>query len=64
MKPAVLCTCVFLALVAVAHLLRVVFQVPLLVGSVDVPIWASAMAVIAVGGLAVWLWREVRQPAP
>lgn len=64
MKPAVLCTCFFLALVAVGHLLRVVFQVPLLVGSVDVPMWASAMAVIAVGGLAVWLWREERQPTP
>jgi hypothetical protein len=63
-KPAVLSTCVFLALIAVAHLLRVVFQVPVVVGSVNVPLWPSAPAVLVVGGLAVWLWREERQPAP
>jgi hypothetical protein len=63
-KPSGLCTCVFLALVAVAHLLRIVFQVPVVVGSVDVPLWPSAPAVLVVGGLAAWLWREERQPAP
>ena len=64
MKTAALLSCGFLALVAVGHVLRLAFGLPLIIGSVDVPMWPSAIAALATGGLAVWLWREERQPAP
>lgn len=57
MRPAVLFTCLFLALVTVGHLLRLVLQVPLIVGTWSVPMWPSVIAVLMAGGLAVWLWR-------
>jgi len=60
MKPAVVVTTVFLAFVAVIHLLRLVFQVEVLVGGATVPMWASIVAVIGPGALALWLWREQR----
>ena len=60
MKPAVLAATVLLLLVAVLHLLRLLFQVHVVVGSTEVPLWASIFAVLGPGGLAVWLWREQR----
>ncbi len=58
MKPAALVATVFLALVAVLHVLRILFQVPVTAGSIEIPMWASVLAVIGPGLLAVWLWRE------
>ena len=60
MKPAALLSCLFLALVAVAHLLRVALAVPITVGSAVIPVWLSVPAAIATGALAIWLWREQR----
>lgn len=60
MKQSILLATMLLALVAVAHLLRVVYQLPLIVGSVDIPMWVSVLAVFITGGLAFWLWRERR----
>lgn len=61
MKPAASIAALFLALVAVMHLLRVIFQVPVMVGSVEIPMWASVLGVLGPGALAVWLWREQRR---
>jgi len=58
MKPAATIAALFLALVAVFHLLRIVFQVPVTAGSVEIPMWASVLGVIGPGALAAWLWRE------
>ncbi len=58
MKPAALVATVFLALVAVLHVLRILFQMPVTAGSIEIPMWASVLAVIGPGLLAVWLWRE------
>lgn len=63
MKPAVVLSCLFLVLVAVGHLLRLVFRVPLIIGSVDLPMWPSAVAALGAGGLAIWLWRGERDAA-
>jgi predicted RND superfamily exporter protein len=48
----------FLGLVAVFHLLRIIFQVPVTAGSAEIPMWASVLGVLGPGALAVWLWRE------
>ncbi len=61
MKPAALVATVFLSLVAVFHLLRLLFQVPVTAGSIEIPMWASVLAVLGPGALAVWLWREQRR---
>ncbi|MBA4378817.1 MAG: hypothetical protein C0395_09250 [Gemmatimonas sp.] len=60
MKPAVVVSAVFLMLVAFLHLLRLVFAVGITVGGTAVPMWASVLACVVPGGLAVWLWRSRR----
>ncbi len=58
MKPVALITTIFLALVALAQLVRLVLQVEVVAGGVRVPLWASAVACVVTGGLAILLWRE------
>ena len=62
MKPAALLSCLFLCLVALAHLARLIFGVGIVVDDYVVPAWPSMLAVIGPGVLALWLWREQRQP--
>jgi len=61
MKRGAWVATLFLTLVALGHLLRLVFQVEVLVGGVQIPLWASALACMVTGGLAVLLWRESRR---
>ena len=58
MKPAAKVATLFLTLISLAHLLRILFNVPITLGSMVVPVWASLLAVLGTGLLAVWLWRE------
>jgi hypothetical protein len=64
MKPAVTITVVFLVLVALLHLLRLIFGVAITVKDTTVPMWASVIAVIGPGALALWVWREQLAPHP
>lgn len=61
MKPASAVTVIFLAIVSVAHLLRVIYHVEIVAGGVTVPIWMSVLACLATAALAGWLWRERRR---
>ena len=61
MKPASLVAVIFLALVALGHLLRVALRLQMTVGGADIPMWMSAVACIFAGGLAIMLWREGRR---
>jgi len=58
MKPVARITTLFLALVALAQCLRLVLQVDVIAGGVRIPLWASAVACVVTGGLAILLWRE------
>ena len=58
MKPATMITVLFLAMVAAAHLLRLVLGVEIRLGSILVPSWVSVIACVVPAGLAVGLWRE------
>jgi hypothetical protein len=58
MKPALLVTLILLCVVVVGHLIRVVFQMELIVDGITIPQWPSVLAVVAVLALAVWLYRE------
>ncbi len=64
MKPAVTITVVFLVLVALLHLLRLIFGVAITVNDMTIPMWASVLAVIGPGALAGWVWREQLAPRP
>jgi hypothetical protein len=61
MKPATMISTLFLAMVAVGHLLRLVLSVEIRVGGILVPLWVSVIACILPAGLAVGLWRESRK---
>jgi hypothetical protein len=62
MKPASLIAVLAFSLVALAHLLRLVFRIEVLVGGATVPMWVSVVGLIVTGALAMGLWREA-QPA-
>lgn len=47
-------------LIALLHLLRMVFQVRVTAGSVDIPLWASFPAAAFFAALGAWLWTERR----
>jgi hypothetical protein len=61
MKPIARITTIFLGLVSVAQFLRLVLQVEVVAGGVRVPLWASTLACVFTGGLAILLWREGRR---
>jgi hypothetical protein len=48
---------IFLTLLAGVQLLRVLMRWPVRVASVDVPVWASVIAAVVVGSLALWAFR-------
>ncbi len=61
MKPIAAISAAFLGLVALLHLARLVFSVEVVIGGAAIPAWASVLAVIVPGALAVGLWREARR---
>lgn len=60
MKPASLLAVLVFVLVAIFHLLRIVLQVPVVVAGTEVPLWASAVALVVAAVLALALWQESR----
>jgi hypothetical protein len=46
--------------VAVAQTLRALSQLPVHVGSFEVPVWASWIAAAVTGSLCVWAFRSLR----
>jgi hypothetical protein len=61
MKPARLLATIVLSLIAVGHLLRLVFHVEAIVGGFIVPMWMSVIGCLFMGGLAVMLSMENRR---
>ena len=61
MKPASSLAALLLLMVAAAHLLRVILDIPVTIGPISLPIWPSIIAVIVPVLLAVGLWRENRK---
>lgn len=60
MKPFTGIAIVFLALIATLQLLRSIMGWEVSVNGMSVPTWASVMAFIITGGLALMLWKESR----
>ena len=61
MKPFTTIAVLLLAFIAVMQGLRFAYAWPITVNGYSVPVWASAIACIALGGIAVMLWRESRR---
>lgn len=49
------------ALVAMLHILRLLFGWEVVINGVVIPMWASLLGFIIAVGLAIMLWRESRQ---
>lgn len=60
-KPFTMLAVLVFALVAIIHLLRLVYGWEVTINGAAVPMWASGLGLVVVGGLAVMLWRESRE---
>ena len=47
-------------LIGIAHLLRLLFNIVVMVGSYNVPMMVSILADVFSFGLAWWLWRAIK----
>lgn len=61
MKPFTTLAVLVLALFAVIHLLRLIRGVEIVIGGHTAPLWASAVAALVAGALALMVWRESRR---
>jgi lipopolysaccharide export LptBFGC system permease protein LptF len=59
-KPASLFSLVIFWLIALLQLLRIVFEVRVTAGGVEIPIWASLFPALFFAALGAWLWAERR----
>ena len=60
-KPFTILTVLFLALVALLHLLRLVLGWEVTFNGAAVPTWLSIAGLLIAAGLAAGLWRELRK---
>ena len=58
MKTGSLIAFVFLFLFCVFHLLRLILGWAVVIGGASIPAWASIVAFLVAGAIAVMLWRE------
>ena len=57
-------TAVLFLIIAVLHLLRILFGWTAQISGLDMPLWASWLAVIVTGALAYFGFRQNIRPAP
>jgi hypothetical protein len=57
-KPFTLIAIGLLSLIAVLQLLRFILGWEVMLNGLSIPVWASGIAFVVAGGLAVMLWRE------
>jgi len=61
MKPATFAVAVVLGLVAVGHLLRLIFHVNVVIGGWVVPMWISVVGGLAAATLSFLLFLDARR---
>ena len=59
-KPFTMVAVLIFAVVALVHVLRLVFGWEVTIAGAAVPMWASVLGIVIAAGLAVMLWRESR----
>ena len=60
MKPFTTIAIGIFSLVAVLHVLRLLFGWAIVVAGIAIPMWVSVLGAVVAGGLAVMVWRESR----
>jgi len=60
MKPAAALTTLILCLIAIGHLLRLIFGIEVIADGKVIPLWVSVPGIIVPAALAAALWRESR----
>ncbi len=60
MKPFTIVAALVFFILAIAHLVRIILQVPIVVGSVTIPTWPSAVVFFLFLILGFKLFREFR----
>jgi hypothetical protein len=50
------------AVVALAHLARMILGWPVIVGPIEIPVWLSVFGVLGPGLLSAWGFMESRKP--
>ena len=63
MKPGSMLAIVIFALIAVGHILRLLFGVEMIVGGTVLPMWISVLGIALPTLVAGLLWREARAEA-
>ncbi len=58
MKPFTTITTVFLGLLALLQLARFLLRWEITINGMGIPVWASALAFLITGGLALMLWKK------
>jgi hypothetical protein len=58
MKPFTVIAIVLFSVIAILQLARFILGWEVSVNGVAIPTWASAVAFVVAGGVAVMLWRE------
>jgi hypothetical protein len=48
---------IIFALFALGHLLRLIKHAQVMIGSHQIPMWVSPVALIIAGLLSIWMWR-------
>ena len=56
MKAPLLAAGLIFAIIAIAHLARLIYHFPIIIGTTVLPIWASVVGLIVTGGLALWMF--------
>ncbi len=51
-------TAALFLIIAVAHLLRIIFGWPAQIGGLDIPVWVSWVALVVAGALAYFGFRQ------
>jgi hypothetical protein len=52
---------VLFGVIAVLQAVRALYQWPVNVAGVDIPVWVSWVAVVVAGSLSVWAFRSARK---
>lgn len=60
MKPASFVVAILLDIIAVVHLLRLVFRTEVIIGGWVLPMWVSVAGCVAAAVLSVLVFREAR----
>ena len=53
---------IIFGLMSLAQLVRLVIRPEIRVAGHQMPLWPSALALVILGGLSIWMWKLARTP--